>query len=129
MDKSLDSVRYADELMTLFPEMLFLNVVRDPRAQVASMNRAIIHDYDSRLNALTWRRHIRLLKMLWRNGRTRVLTIRYEDFLSDQETVLRRICTFFGIAFLPQMLDVSIQPRRNRFPACQRCGRAIVLHR
>ena len=54
MDKSLDSVRYAEELFDLFPDMLLLNVVRDPRAQVASMNRAIIHDYDSTLNALTW---------------------------------------------------------------------------
>ena len=107
MDKSLDSVRYADELMTLFPEMLFLNVVRDPRAQVASMNRAIIHDYDSRLNALTWCEAHQLAKNVVEKWPDRVLTIRYEDFLSDQETVLRRICTFFGIAFLPQMLDVS----------------------
>ena len=42
MDKSLDSVHYADELMRLFPDMLFLNVVRDPRAQIASMNKAVV---------------------------------------------------------------------------------------
>src|SRR5262249_37205768 len=54
MDKSLDSVHYADELLKLFPNMLFLNVIRDPRAQVSSMNRAIIHDYDASLNVLTW---------------------------------------------------------------------------
>ena len=107
MDKSLDSVRYADELMALFPDMLFLNVVRDPRAQVASMNKAIIHDYDSRLNALTWCEAHALAKNVVEKWPDRVLTIRYEDFLADQETVLRRICTFFGIAFLPQMLDVS----------------------
>jgi hypothetical protein len=54
MDKSLDSVQYAHELMDLFPDMRFLNVVRDPRAQVASMNRAIIHDFDTTLNAQAW---------------------------------------------------------------------------
>ena len=30
MDKSLDNVYYAAELITLFDDMLFLNVVRDP---------------------------------------------------------------------------------------------------
>ncbi|MFZ6686742.1 sulfotransferase family protein [Undibacterium sp. SXout11W] len=107
MDKSLDSVRYADELLRLFPDMLFLNVVRDPRAQVASMNRAIIHDYDSTLNALTWVEAHTIARQLVVHYPDRVLTIRYEDFLNNQEIVLRRICLFFGIDFLPEMLDVS----------------------
>ncbi len=107
MDKSLDSVRYADELMDLFPDMLFLNVIRDPRAQVASMNRAIIHDYDSRLNALTWREAHEMAQQVQQRWPDRVLSIRYEDFLSNQEAVLRRVCSFFGIPFLPAMLDVT----------------------
>ncbi|MFZ6656190.1 sulfotransferase family protein [Undibacterium sp. TJN19] len=107
MDKSLDSVHYAEELLQLFPDMLFLNVVRDPRAQVASMNRAIIHDYDSTLNALSWLEAHQLARDIVQRYPDRVLTIRYEDFLSNQETVLRAICQFFGIAFLPEMLDVE----------------------
>ncbi|MDB5816293.1 MAG: sulfotransferase domain protein [Rhodocyclales bacterium] len=107
MDKSLDSVRYADELMGLFPDMLFLNVIRDPRAQVASMNRAIIHDYDTTLNAMEWVEAHRMGRALVEKYADRVLTIRYEDFLGDQETTLRRVCTFFGMAYLPEMLDVS----------------------
>jgi hypothetical protein len=107
MDKSLDSVHYADELMALFPQMLFLNVVRDPRAQVASMNRAIIHDFDTTLNAKAWvEAHHRSRTLALRHP-DRVLTIRYEDFLSDQEQTLARICAFFGIDYLPQMLDIS----------------------
>jgi hypothetical protein len=39
--------------------------------------------------------------------RKSVLTIRFEDFLADQEAALRKICGFFGIDFLPAMLDVS----------------------
>ena len=107
MDKSLDSVRYADELMTLFPGMLFLNVVRDPRAQVASMNRAIIHDFDSTLNAMTWNEAHRLARRLAEQHPDRVLTIRYEDFLTDQEHILRQICAFIDLEFLPQMLNIS----------------------
>ena len=107
MDKSLDSVHYADELMQLFPDMLFLNVVRDPRAQVASMNRAIIHDFDSMLNAKTWVRAHQAADAIVLRYPERVLTIRYEDFLGNQEQVLRQVCAFFGIAYLPAMLDVS----------------------
>jgi hypothetical protein len=107
MDKSLDSVHYADELMALFPNMLFLNVVRDPRAQVASMNKAIIHDFDTLLNTQTWVAAHRAADSLIARYPQRVLTIRYEDFLSDQERTLKQVCGFFGIDYLPQMLDVS----------------------
>lgn len=107
MDKSLDSVHYADELMSLYPDMLFLNVVRDPRAQVASMNRAIIHDFDTLLNAQAWADAHRVALPLVARYPDRVLTIRYEDFLGNQEETLRKVCTFFGIAYMPQMLDVA----------------------
>ncbi|WP_088345418.1 MULTISPECIES: sulfotransferase [Rhodomicrobium] len=107
MDKSLDSVRYAEELMALFPDMLFLNVVRDPRAQVASMNRAIIHDFDSTLNAMTWNEAHRLARTLAEQHPARVLTVRYEDFLAGPEHTLRAICQFLDLEFLPGMLDIS----------------------
>jgi hypothetical protein len=114
MDKSLDSVHYAADLMALFDDILFLNVVRDPRAQINSMNRAIIHDFDTLLNAGTWVRAYEVGRNLATNHPKKVLTIRYEDFISNQEAVLRRICGFFGIEFLPAMLDVSRSPEAQR---------------
>lgn len=114
MDKSLDSVHYADELITLFEDMRFLNVVRDPRAQINSMNRAIIHDFDTLLNAMTWAAAHTAARNLMMQHPDRVLTIRYEDFLSNQEEVLRRICVFFEIDFLPAMLDVSLSPEAQQ---------------
>ncbi|WP_248795865.1 sulfotransferase family protein [Pseudomonas sp. MWU13-2105] len=107
MDKSLDDVHYAHELMQLFPDMRLLNVVRDPRAQVASMNRAIIHDFDTLINARTWVAAHRAAQSLIERYPERVLTIRYEDFLLDEETTLRQICNFFDIEFLDKMLDIS----------------------
>lgn len=107
MDKSLDSVHYAEELMALFPQMLFLNVIRDPRAQVASMNRAIIHDFDTTLNAKSWVNAHRVARSLVARYPDRVLTIRYEDFLGNQEETLKKVCAFFEIEYLPQMLDVT----------------------
>ena len=107
MDKSLDSISYAEKLMELFPDMLFLNVVRDPRAQVASMNKAIIHDFHSLLNARTWVRAYDQAKALAAQYPEKVLTIRYEDFISNQAAVIQQICDFFGIQFTEKMLDIS----------------------
>ena len=107
MDKSLDNIHYASELITLFDDMLFLNVVRDPRAQISSINRAIIHDFDTLLNSFTWVKAQAAAKTLAEKFPDQVLTIRYEDFLNNQEVTLRRICQFFGIEFLPTMLDIS----------------------
>ncbi|MGG1945385.1 sulfotransferase [Trinickia sp. NRRL B-1857] len=107
MDKSLDSVHYADSLMRQFPDMLFLNVVRDPRAQIASMNKAIIHDFDTLLNTHTWLEAHRAADAVLTEYPERTMTIRYEDFLADEPAVLKQICAFFGIAFLPSMVDVS----------------------
>ena len=114
MDKSLDSVHYVDDLMRLFPDMLFLNVVRDPRAQIASMNKAIIHDFDTLLNAQTWVEAHRAADAIIKEYPQRTLTIRYEDFLADEEGVLKKVCEFFGIEFLPEMLDVSHSQEAQR---------------
>jgi adenylyl-sulfate kinase len=110
MDRSIDCIHYAEALIALFDDMLFLNVVRDPRAQIACMNRAIIDDFDTFLNAMTWVRAYKAGKRLALKYPGKVLTIRYEDFVSNQETVLRKICDFFKIEFLSAMLDIQ-QPQ------------------
>jgi len=107
MDKSLDNIHYADELLELFPDMLFLNVVRDPRAQISSMNKAIIHDFDIMLNALTWNKAHEKARQLEIKHPEKVLTIRFEDFISNQTDTLRYICDFLDIQFSEQMLDIA----------------------
>ena len=113
MDKSLDNIHYAEELISLFDDLLFLNVVRDPRAQVNSINRAIIHDFDPILNSLSWVKAHEQAKALAAKYPERVLTIRFEDFIAEQEATLRKICQFFGIEFLDSMLDVSNSKEAN----------------
>lgn len=114
MDKSLDSVHYADEFVHLFDNMLFLNVVRDPRAQVASMNRAIIHDFDTLLNTITWVKAHDAARRLISDYPIRVLTVRFEDFVQNEELVLRHICDFLGIDFLDEMVEVGRSEEAQR---------------
>ena len=88
MDKSLDSVFYYEELLKLFPDTKFLNVVRDPRAQIASMNKAIIHDFDTILNAMTWGNACSKAKQIIDKYPDKVLTIRFEDFILHEYEVM-----------------------------------------
>lgn len=107
MDKSLDSVFYAEELLELFPDMLFLNVIRDPRAQVSSMNKAIIHDFDTILNTMSWVESYEKALELTEKYPEKVLTIRYEDFVSDEDCTLNLICDFFGMDYSNEMLNIK----------------------
>lgn len=107
MCKSLDNVYYAEELVELFDDILFLNVVRDPRDQVSSINRSIIHDFDSYLSTKLWIKAYKKTSELVQKYPDRMLTIRFEDFIANQEEVLRAICEFIGIEFLEEMLDLS----------------------
>jgi len=107
MDKSLDSIHYANELMALDDDLLFLNVVRNPNAQISSMNLSIIYEFDTLANTIVWVKAYDAAKALMDKHPDRTLTVRYEDFLNDEESVLRKICDFFGITFLESMLDVE----------------------
>ena len=107
MDKSLDSVFYAEELIRINSNMLFLNVVRDPRAQISSMNKAIIYDFNTLLNAQRWVKAYKKSREIAQKYPERTLTIRFEDFVVHQEEVLRRICDFVGISFIPDMIKIS----------------------
>jgi Sulfotransferase domain len=56
---------------------------------------------------LAWVQAHERAQLLMQRHPERVLTIRYEDFLAEQATVLKKVCEFFGMQFLPEMLDVS----------------------
>lgn len=107
MCKSLDNVYYAEDLNEIFDNMLFLNVVRDPRGQIASINRSIIHNFDTYLNTQLWNSAYKKSCELEKKYPDKVLTIRFEDFISNPEEILRKICKFIDIDFTNDMLDIS----------------------
>ena len=87
--------------------MLFLNVVYNSLAYVNSINRAIVHDYDPMLNTIFWIKAHEQVRKIAEKHPDCILTIRYENFLTDQEVVPHRICQFFGIEFLDSIMDVG----------------------
>ncbi|MBI3976271.1 MAG: sulfotransferase [Armatimonadetes bacterium] len=98
--------RYVDVLPLmdhLFPEALFLHVIRDGR------DVALSHlEHRGRRPAITawfWARAIRRARAAARTlGPARYLEVQYERFLDDPADELRRICAFLDLSFDPAML-------------------------
>jgi hypothetical protein len=94
--------------------MLFIDVVRDPRAQVCSMNKAIIYDFDTMLNTLRWVESREWVDKLKCKYSDKVLTIKYEDFVEKHEHTMKTICNFLSIPFQKEILDISLSSEAHK---------------
>lgn len=106
-EKTPGNLFYVDVLVDMFPDATFLYVVRDPRAGVASMQRADFFPEDAIFNALTRRKHACVgMDLLHRHvAPDRWTTIRYEDLVTFPEATLRHVCSVVGERYEPQMLQ------------------------
>jgi hypothetical protein len=107
MDKSLDNVHYWREILQIYPNMKFIQMVRDPRAQVNSMNKAIIHEFDTLLNTKILVEAHKAADALIDKHPEKVHVVRYEDFIYDEERTTRKICNFLNMDFRPEMLQIE----------------------
>ena len=107
IDKSQDSIFYADDIIKQYPDALIIDLVRDPRAQINSMNQAIIHDFDTLLNLNTWLERRELMKKLAQKIPQNVLCIKYEDFILDTQNVLQKVCTFLKVDYDENMINIK----------------------
>jgi hypothetical protein len=105
-EKTPGNLFFVDVLLDMFPDAQFIHVVRDPRAGVASMQAVDFFPNNVFFNALSRAKHHRVASHFEaRVSAGHWTTIRYEDLVSEPETVLRRLCPFLGEAFEPGMLQ------------------------
>jgi len=97
-DKRPSYILELDAVMAMFPNAQFINVVRDPRAAVASIRK--IGWFADGLSAGTalWLRSQRSADR-WRRklGPDQFLEIRYEQLVEDTEGTLSRLVEFLGL--------------------------------
>lgn len=107
IDKSQDSIFYANDILQQYPNALIIDLIRDPRAQINSMNKAIIHDFDTLLNLNTWLERRELMERLLKKIPQQLLRVKYEDFIVTTTTVLQNICTFLKLDYNEIMIDIQ----------------------
>lgn len=122
-DKTPTYVRILPEIATLYPEALFIHLVRDGRDVAHSMHKRRWKGRWLVENAVEWREAIDCIAeaRTWL-GPDRLLEVRYEDLVRDVEGVTREICRFLGEAYDPGMLrwEESIE---SKVP-----GREMEIH-
>lgn len=107
-DKSLHTERYAGPIFLAYPDARILHMLRDPRDRFASVRTR----WGDRLGGLggataEWLSSVRLAERNLAAGAGRYLLIRYEDLVSSPEETTRRICSFIGEDFAPEMMAMG----------------------
>ncbi|HTW68728.1 MAG TPA: sulfotransferase [Acetobacteraceae bacterium] len=102
-DKTPHYFEIVPELATLFPDAVFIYLVRDGRDVAMSWIDAGWQRYYE--PGFEWPRAMGCLRRDLRAYPDRVLEVRYEDLVRRAEDTTRRICEFLGEDFEPAMLD------------------------
>ncbi|UGS37238.1 sulfotransferase family protein [Capillimicrobium parvum] len=107
-----------DTMFALFPDAQFINLVRDPRAAVASQmplgwaaeDTALAHSLANWETAVA-----RVDAMAPRLRPDQLLDVRYEDLVRDPATELERICAFAGLRGGDAVAHMISAERRGTF--------------
>jgi hypothetical protein len=127
-DKTPMYMQHLELLERLFPDALYVHLIRDGRDAALSflavpkgiMTEGWGHPRDAAGFACQWRTEVAAARRLGlRVGPGRYLEVRYEALVADPEPELRRICSFGGLAYEPAMMeypgtvDVSAKPHQQ----------------
>jgi hypothetical protein len=118
-DKTPPYIAIVPQLLALYPDARFINLVRDGRDVAISFVDAHFHGRPYHAD-FEWTQALRLAGR-WRAApqADRILDVRYEDLARAPEAVVRRICDFLGEAFEPAMLGhcgrMDLVPERERW--------------
>ena len=123
-EKTPVHVYFIDSIVATMPDVRIIELVRDPRAILASRKArstdqwrtaraasgAIMNEpavFDPILDSYNWRSAIRAGTHAKRKYPGSVLRVRYEDLVQEPSRIIEEICRFIGTWFDPQMLQVG----------------------
>lgn len=128
-DKTPLYMQYLPLLERLFPDALYVHLIRDGRDAALShlavpegiMTAGWAHPRDARGFACLWRAEVRAARAVGaRIEPRRYLELRYEELVSRPAEELERICAFAGLEYEPEMLgyvgnvDLTDKPHQQR---------------
>jgi Sulfotransferase family len=105
-EKTPQHAFFLETLCEWFPNAVILHMIRDPRASVASLQRAEWTPGSVVTNARTWLEHNRAARLF--RDRPGYLEVRYEALVTDPVTELRRICAVIGEEYSPLMQQPEV---------------------
>jgi hypothetical protein len=126
LEKTPQHTFFVDEIVRAIPDARFVEIVRDPRAVLASKKRfkdtarttdrfnedlrkvkMMQRVYDPFWDTLAWRLAVRAVqkaKMLYPE---QIITVQYEQLIAEPENTIRPACEFLDLPFAVEMLDLE----------------------
>lgn len=104
--KSMANIKYANEMEEAGIRPLYIHLYRDGRDVACSFKKAIVGEKHVFHIANQWRNNQEAcLKLQEKVGNDRYIQLSYENLIHSPEEEMRRISTFLGIQFKPQVFD------------------------
>jgi hypothetical protein len=130
-DKTPMYMEYLQLLERLFPDALYVHLVRDGRDAAVSflampegvVTRTWAHPRSAADFACQWRTEVEAARGLGTRVGSRYREVRYETLVAEPQAELERICAFAGLEFDPVMLGYADDPTVKRRPHQQRLSR------
>lgn len=104
-DKTPMYVRHMKAISRALPEARFVHLIRDGRDVALSATKAKMGPGTVQAWAERWRSQIEQARAARGALEGKYTEVRYEDLVSDPETVLKRVCAFVSLSWAPVMLE------------------------
>ncbi|MCC6383989.1 MAG: sulfotransferase [Bacteroidia bacterium] len=102
--KELGTYRFFNYLVENFDQPRFIWLIRDPRDMALSWSRSPVHRGDIVRAAYTWNEDQKGTLELYKQYRSVILPVKYEELVSQLNTALYKICNFLGVEAEMQMV-------------------------
>lgn len=103
--KEVRTYDFFNEINKDFSGAKFIWLVRDPRDMALSWSQSPVHRGDIVRASNIWQKNQSETLKLYQQFPGKILLVKYEDLISNQEHELQRICKFLDIAFEQEMVD------------------------
>lgn len=113
-DKSPLNSLYSREIFRTFPDAKFVHLVRDYRANLASMSKHDVFSPSKTVMLMQWKKSLRQINKLAARHPERFLQVRYEDLVTDPVCTYEKICDFLQLKFSAELLDPQYRKKALR---------------
>jgi omega-hydroxy-beta-dihydromenaquinone-9 sulfotransferase len=129
-DQTPSHIFYIEDILELFPNARFINIVRDPRAVLLSQKNKwkaakkmgqpvsevvrTFFNYHPITTSLLWKKGVEAGRQAKSNFPSNVFhTLKFEQLLEEPGSVLKELCSFIEVEFENGMLDIDVAMSSN----------------
>lgn len=111
-EKTPNHCEWVFEIIAMIPEARIVHIMRDPRDSAVSQREAF--GRQALQAAVRWKRDLEVHRDCQRLiPSDRYTAVRYEDFVTDPEAVLKPLAAFLGLSYTPDMLNPAGREKKG----------------